>query len=104
MKPSMIAAIALMAATQAGHAAGTPGIDRAQARQEQRIEQGVQSGELTRPETRRLATQELQLDRHQARVEADGIVTAGERHRLHRDAARSSRHIHRQKHDAQQRH
>ena len=82
----------------------TPRIDRMQAHQRARIEQGVSSGQLTRPETRRLVHQERQLARHEARVEADGNVSRGERYRLNRDARRTSRAIYRQRHDAQVRH
>jgi hypothetical protein len=84
-------------------AAETPVIDARQANQRERIEQGVRSGELTRPETRRLVRGEAQLHRHESRAEADGKVTARERARLNRDAQRMSRRIHRQKHDRQDR-
>ena len=82
----------------------TPRIDRMQAHQATRIEHGVATGALTRPETRRLAHQQRQLARHEARVEADGQVTRGERYRLNRDAARTSHSIRRQAHDGQTRH
>jgi len=82
----------------------TPRIDRVQEQQRARIEQGTASGQLTAPETRRLVHQERQLARHEARVQADGVVTRGERYRLGRDAQRTSRAIYRQKHDAQRRH
>jgi hypothetical protein len=94
----------LMACAGTALADATPRIDRMQAQQRARIEQGVASGQLTAPETRRLVHQERQLTRHQSRVQADGIVTRGERYRLNRDALRTSRAIHRQKHDAQRRH
>ena len=82
----------------------TPRIDRMQAHQATRIEHGVATGALTGPETRRLAHQQRQLARHEARVEADGQVTRGERYRLNRDAARTSHSIRRQAHDGQTRH
>ena len=91
---SMTAAIAL---------ADTPALDKREANQEQRIEQGVKSGELTRPEAKRLAKNEQQLKRHEHRAKADGSVTATERARLHREAERNSSRIYRQKHDRQQR-
>ncbi|MCJ7452124.1 MAG: hypothetical protein MUO39_06555 [Steroidobacteraceae bacterium] len=94
----------LMACTGTALADATLRIDRIQAQQRARIEQGVASGQLTAPETRRLVHQERQLNRHQARVQADGVVTRGERYRLHRDAQRTSRAIFRQKHDPQRRH
>ncbi len=93
----------LMACTGTALADATPRIDHLQAQQRARIAQGVASGQLTAPETRLLVHQERQLARHQARAQADGVVTRGERYRLHRDAQRTSRAIFRQKHDPQRR-
>jgi hypothetical protein len=81
----------------------SPKLDQVQAQQRERIQQGIQSGELNAPETKRLLQQQRHLRRHEVRVEADGALDKGERARLYRDAANNSRHIHRQKHDAQQR-
>ncbi len=83
--------------------AGAPGVDQRQANQRARIVDGVRSGELTRPETRRLVRGERKLHRQERRVKADGEVTAGERARLQRNASRMSKRIHRQKHDRQRR-
>jgi len=83
--------------------AGTPGLDAREHNQAQRIRQGVNSGELTRPETRRLVRGEARLRRHEAIAKSDGVVTARERAVLHQEARLESRRIHRQKHDAQDR-
>jgi len=83
--------------------AGTPGLDQRQQNQAQRIRQGVRSGELTRPETRRLMQGQRELRRDERSAKADGVVTAKERAELHREANQQSRRIHRQKHDAQDR-
>jgi hypothetical protein len=83
--------------------AGTPQLNQREHHQAQRIRQGVQSGELTRPETRRLARGEARLHRNEARAKSDGVVTAGERARLQREASVESQRIYRQKHDAQDR-
>jgi hypothetical protein len=83
--------------------AGTPGIDKREANQRARIVDGVRSGELTRPETRRLMQGERKLHRLERRVKADGDVTARERARLHHGADRMSKRIYRQKHDRQDR-
>lgn len=93
----------LLACAGTALADSTPRIDRMQATQRARIEQGASSGQLTALETRRLVHHERQLARHEARVQADGVVTRGERHRLNRDARRTSRAIYRQKHDLQRR-
>lgn len=83
--------------------AGTPGLDQRQENQAQRIRQGVQSGELTRPEARRLVHGQRELRRDERAAKADGVVTGRERAQLQREASQQSRRIHRQKHDAQSR-
>ncbi len=83
--------------------AGTPGLDAREQNQRERIAAGVRSGELTRPETRRLVRGEVRLHRHERIARADGVVTGAERYRLHRHADRMSGRIYRQKHDPQSR-
>jgi hypothetical protein len=83
--------------------AGTPGLDHREHHQAQRIREGVRSGELTRPETRRLVRGEARLHANEARAKSDGVVTARERARLQHEANVESQRIYRQKHDAQQR-
>ena len=104
-KLSFLAAAALLGATLLpGPAiAGTPGLDQREHHQAQRIRQGVRSGELTRPETRRLIRGEARLHRHEAIAKSDGVVTARERARLQHEANVESRRIYRQKHDGQDR-
>lgn len=81
--------------------AGTPVLHHREARQQARIAQGVRSGELTRPEARRLERGQVHLYRVEGAARADGVVTAGERVRLQRAADVQSRRIDVQKHDAQ---
>jgi hypothetical protein len=81
--------------------AATPGLDQREHHQAQRIRQGVHSGELTRPETRRLVRGEARLHRNEAIAKSDGVVTARERARLQHEANVESKRIYRQKHDAQ---
>jgi hypothetical protein len=81
----------------------TPNLNKREHHQVQRIHQGVQSGELTRPETRRLAEGEARLNYNEAKAKADGNVTPAERARLQAEADRMSKRIYRQKHDAQTR-
>lgn len=83
--------------------ADTPRLDRREHHQAHRLAQGVKSGELTRPETRRLARGEVRLHRNEARAKSDGVVTARERARLQHEANVESSRIYRQKHDAQAR-
>ena len=84
-------------------ASETPAIDHAQQNQRARIEQGLASGALTRPETRHLAHQQVRLHRHKAAAKSDGVVTPGERHDLRHHASHTNRSVYRQKHDGQKR-
>ena len=99
LKSVMSAAAALIVAGPIF--AGTPGLNHREHNQAQRIRQGVASGELTRPETRRLVRGEARLRRNEALAKSDGVVTAGERARLQHEANVESERIYRQKHDAQ---
>lgn len=95
-----LAAFALL--TVSGHAAAgtaTPGIDHREGRQSARIVHGVANGELTRYETRHLVSQQRKTARLERAFKADGHVSRGERHLLHRRLDRTSRAIYRQKHD-----
>lgn len=98
-----LAIAAVLTALSAPAFAGTPALDAREANQRQRIAAGVRSGELTRPETRRLVRGELRLHRNERLAKRDGVVTRAERHRLQREADRMSRRIWTQKHDRQTR-
>jgi hypothetical protein len=98
---SLLSATAFAQAASAP--AATPGIDRRQANQEQRIDQGVASGQLTRREAHRLEHRQNAINRAEGQAKADGTVTAQERKQLHRMQDRASQGIHHQKHDAQHR-
>lgn len=97
------AVAAVLAAVSVPAMAGTPVLDARQQNQRERIAQGVRSGELTAPETRRLVRGELRLHRHERIAKSDGIVTRAERGSLDRHADRMSARIWRQKHDPQSR-
>lgn len=77
-------------------------IDQRQDYQQNRIEQGIRSGQITRSEAYRLEQGELAIDRAQARARADGVVTQQERERIERMTDRQGREIYRQSHDSQQ--
>jgi hypothetical protein len=79
----------------------TPGVDARQERQQQRIDQGVASGELNQREAARLNRQQDRIEKMEERAKADGVVTKGERRALHNAQDRASRNIARQKHDRQ---
>jgi hypothetical protein len=71
------------------------------ANQQQRIEQGLQSGSLTTREAARLEKEETKVEKDQARAMRDGNLSPAEKARLQREQNAVSRDIYRQKHDAQ---
>lgn len=79
----------------------TSRIDQRQAKQEQRIDRGVQSGALTEREAARLEKGQTHVDNMENKALADGKVTARERARIENAQDRQSRRIHHQKHDRQ---
>jgi len=95
------ALVALVFAGSAFAQTATPNIDKRQANQEKRIEQGVKSGELTSKETAKLEKREAKLQSDKQKAKADGVVTKQERAKLQHEANRDSKAIYRQKHDAQ---
>ena len=104
MKASVIiaAALTVMATVPAfAQSNETPRIDAREARQQQRIDQGVASGELTPRETARLERGQAHVQTMEANAKADGVVTPQERGRITHAQNVQSRRIHRQKHDAQ---
>lgn len=95
-----IALSALLGMLGLGLAAAEAGpIDWVQNNQRDRIAQGVESGELTRVETRRLSREQRRLERMQRRAWKDGELSRREKARLGRAHQRSSRHIYRAKHN-----
>lgn len=77
--------------------------DARQNAQKARIQQGVRSGELTRPEAAKLRAEQRQIHRAERRAQADGKVTAQEKARIEHKQDKASADIHKQKHDAQKR-
>lgn len=100
---TLLSALLVSAFALPAFAQSTPHLDQRQARQQDRIEQGVQSGELTRKETVKLEAREAKLAVHEAEAKADGKVTRKERRALQNEADRNSAAIHQQKHDKQTR-
>jgi hypothetical protein len=100
---STLAATAFAQSASAPAGANTPGIDKRQANQEKRIDQGIASGSLTKREAHRLERQQSAINRAEDKAKADGTVTTQERRRLHHAQDHASKSIHRQKHDRQNR-
>jgi hypothetical protein len=102
-----IAAIALLAATAPAFAAHDFTDARVSQRQhelERRIEQGWRSGELTRPEYRRLHRALREVDRAEHYYSSDGGLSPRERRALHAQLDEVAREIYRQKHDVERGH
>lgn len=78
-----------------------PSIDARQAQQEQRIQQGLQSGRLTPAEAARLQKGEARIDAAQARAQTDGKLTKREQSHLDNMTQREDHAIYKQKHDRQ---
>lgn len=77
-------------------------VDRRENRQQERIAQGVQSGQLTPGETARIERQEQRID-NQVKAERaanGGHLTAAERAQVNREQNRESRRIYAAKHNA----
>jgi opacity protein-like surface antigen len=104
MNKSIVAAAVLaLSAFAASAATDTPRIDQRQAHQEQRIDKGIASGELTKREAHRMNRQQNAVNRAEDKAKADGVVSAQERKRLTKAQNATSKRIYRQKHDAQER-
>lgn len=102
---AVLAAISLpvmaQTAAPAKNLPATYGVDQRQANQQQRIDQGVKSGQLTNKEAARLEKGQDRIETMEDKAKADGTVTPKERARLHKAQDNQSRKIYREKHDRQ---
>jgi hypothetical protein len=94
---AVLAAVALPVLAQTN----TPAVDQRQANQQQRIDQGVKSGELTAKEAARLEKNQQRIQKMEDKAKADGKVTPKERARLEKAQNVESKKIAREKHDRQ---
>ena len=80
------------------------GINERERNQQQRIRQGIRSGELTHREALRLEREQARIKLAEARARrSGGEFTLRERARIQRELNQSSRRIRGQKHDRQDR-
>ncbi len=77
--------------TQAGR------VGNRQVKQQNRIHQGLKSGELTKKEALRLEREQRRIQKTKREAIKDGELTPKERLRLERQQNRASRHIYRSK-------
>lgn len=89
----------LLAAPVFAQNTNTPKIDQRQENQQNRIANGIKSGELTAKETQNLEKRETRIEADKQAAKADGKVTAAERRKLKREENRASRAIYRKKHN-----
>lgn len=73
----------------------TPSVTQSQVKQQKRIKQGVQSGEITRAEFAAAQKQQRHINRTKKVAKADGVVTPRERAILNKKQLKASRNIHR---------
>ena len=100
-----MAGLALGSLLLAGSPAGAqsmygPSVDQREAYQQQRIQQGIESGQLTPGEATRLENQQSRIKATEDRMKADGKLTPRERARLTQRQNCASRNIYNKKHNA----
>ena len=76
-------------------------VNHRQHRQDKRIAQGIQSGQLTRNEAHTVREQRRAIRTEERAYRADGKFTRAERKDVQQDLNQSSRDIYQQKHDAE---
>ena len=81
----------------------TKRIDERQDRQEQRIEKGAKSGDLTKKEAKRLEKGQARIDAAEKKAAADGKITKEERARIEKMQDQQAREIREQRTDKQER-
>jgi hypothetical protein len=79
--------------------AGSPWIDQREAHQQNRINQGVNSGQVTQREYNHLENRQNRINAAENQMKADGRYTYAERARTRRMLMRSNRQIYRDKHN-----
>jgi uncharacterized membrane protein YebE (DUF533 family) len=72
----------------------TPGVDRREQNQQNRVANGLKDGSLTSGEAAKIESDEAKIKRDEAKAKADGVVTPGERKQLNRELNQTSREIH----------
>lgn len=77
-----------------------PVVNAHQYRQHARIQQGVHSGQLTRSETRALASEQRALRQQERSYKSDGRMTHAERQDMRQDQRTASQTVYNEKHDA----
>jgi hypothetical protein len=74
-------------------------VSQRQARQQQRIKQGVRNGNITRPELKQLKKEQRHIAKVKGRAHRDHRITRHETKRINRLQDRASKNIYRYKHN-----
>jgi len=85
----------------AASAQNTADVVQRDVNQQNRIEQGLKSGELTTKEAGKLEREESHIDKMESNALKDGKMTNAEKSRIERAENQASKDIYREKHDAQ---
>lgn len=76
-------------------------ITKNQIQEQQRIKEGMRTGELTPREAKRLELQQTGIERDKKMAKLDGVISPCERAYLKSEQAKAAKNIYAQKHDAQ---
>jgi len=82
-------------------AQNTADVVQRNANQQERIEQGLQSGQLTTKEAAQLEKGEAHIEKMEQKAEADGKMTDAEKRRIEQAQNKESQQIYQDKHNAQ---
>lgn len=87
----------------AEHRPRDPGVNARQHTQNERVRQGVRSGELTRTEAQGLREDRREIRQLEREYKSDGVLTRDERRDLQQEQNEYSRSIYQEKHDDERR-
>ncbi len=96
-----VAALVLLSGVLYAGNTNDPVVRKREQRQDKRIDQGVKNGELNSREAKRLEREQARIKKDEEQMKSDGKLTPQERRKLNREQNRASRHIYKEKHDAQ---
>ncbi len=102
---SVMSLVALISMSEAAFAEDAPAgaqqkIEQRQQNQEKRIQDGVKSGQITPVEAQKLEAKEAKIKQVEATALADGKLDKKEARHLNRMENRTSREIHRKRHNS----
>jgi len=100
MKKILFTLLAAVAAPVFAQTNATPNFTQRDINQQERIEQGLQSGQLSTREAGNLEREQSKIDKMEAHALKDGTVSASERARINAAQDKESRDIARDKHNA----